>query len=76
MKSVLVTLIEIDKALRDRLYVVQVACESGWKLARNLSAVNQGKFTRHYVSTKQILEANFMNFKECTMMLDFKKPLS
>lgn len=40
----IVSLMEIDKSLRDRLYVVQVACESGWKLARTLSAVNQGKF--------------------------------
>lgn len=41
-KGMLVTLMEIDKSLRDRLYVVQVACESGWKMAKNLSAVNQG----------------------------------
>jgi len=33
---------EVDKSLRDRLFVVQVACEAGWKMARNLSAVNQG----------------------------------
>lgn len=36
-------MMEVDKGLQDRLYVVQVACENGWKLARNLSAVNQGE---------------------------------
>jgi len=43
VKGILVSLIEVDRSLRERLYVVQVACEQGWKMARNLSAVSQGK---------------------------------
>jgi len=42
MKTVFGQLVEADKVMRARLQVIQVACETGWKTAKNLAAVHSG----------------------------------
>jgi len=44
MKTVFGQLVEADKVMRARLQVIQVACETGWKTAKNLAAVHSGDF--------------------------------
>ncbi len=36
-------LIEVDKAVRDRLYVLTVAAEKGWKVASDLAFGLKGR---------------------------------
>jgi len=42
MKTIFGQLVEADKVMRARLQVIQVACEQGWKTAKNLAAVHSG----------------------------------
>jgi len=41
-------MIEVDENLRERLHVLQAACENGWKVVRHLSSINEGKKS-HFV---------------------------
>jgi len=41
-------LVEADKVMRERLQVIQVACETGWRTARNLAAVHSGSEAHYF----------------------------
>jgi len=42
LKEIVGNLLEHDKHTREKLRVIQAACESGWKMAKIVSAVQEG----------------------------------
>ncbi len=42
-KDWFVKLLELDEAMRDRMFIVQLAAENGWKLAKAVALRKSGK---------------------------------